>query len=382
MTPRFGCAILGLLLLSATAPAAGQSVVVTEKLEDLQARAVRDSTDPVAHYNLAMGFWSKKRYADAETSLRTATRLDSQFADAYLALSVVRNWDDDYWKQLRKQEGDSGFARVGRESDANFRKAFLIDPLVNIKILGSSFRIYSRSRFARAFENLVEGRYDKAYETLDKELKFWGGRAGADSAPHFLVWLHGLSAAHSNQYDVAIHDMETLVTRMQTAAKADSSDEVPLEANEYRYLMAALHQKAGRIDQAVPIYQEVARNDLGNYMAHVQLARIYEAQRDWPKAVQERSSAVDANPDDPSLLTDLGITLGKAGMMPQAETRFRSAYEANPRDVRPLFWLGLALMEQGKREEAKDAFAKFVAVAPSRLDRQLTMAKERLATLQ
>ncbi len=374
---------LGLLLLAVARPVAAQKVEVTESLEELQARAVRDSDDAVAHYNLAMGYWSKKRYADAEASLRTATQIDPQFADAFLALAVVRNWDNDYWKQMRKEKGDSAVKNASRISDGYYRRAFMLDPLVNIKILGGTYRFNAHNRFLNAFEDLVEGKYDKAYETLDKEMKYWGGSGGVDSVPAIVVWLHGLSAARINQYDAAIHDMENMLHRVQVAAgKKDSTEEVPLIANEFRYLMAAMHQKAGRTDQAIQLYQDVAQNDVGNYMAHVQLARIYEAGKDYPHAVQERTNAINANPDDPSLLLDLGITLGKSGDMAQAETNLQSAVTGNPRDARALFWLGLAQMEQGKKPEAKASFTRFLGIAPSRYDRQIATAKDRLAQLQ
>ena len=92
--------------------------------------------------------------------------------------------------------------------------------------------------------------------------------------------------------------------------------------------------------------------------------------------------AVNANPDDPSLLLDLGVTLGKAGMMPQAETRLQLAAESNPRDARAFFWLGLAQQEQGKKDAAKASFTRFLELAPSRYDRQITMAKDHLGQLQ
>jgi tetratricopeptide (TPR) repeat protein len=164
--------------------------------------------------------------------------------------------------------------------------------------------------------------------------------------------------------------------------EADSASDVPLINNEFRYMLAALRQASGQSDQAIQLYQQVAENDIGHYMAHVQLARIYEGQKDYPRAVKERQNAINANPDDPSLVLDLGVTLGKAGMMPQAETRFQAAIEANPRDVRPLFWLGLAQMEQGKKEAAKESLNRFITSAPSRYERQITIARDRLTHLQ
>jgi tetratricopeptide (TPR) repeat protein len=382
---RLAWRLTALAIVLNAAPAAAQRVIVSEKLEDLAARAVKDSNDPAAHYNLAMGYWSKKRYADAERSLNTAVQVDPQFADAYLALSIVRNWDDDYWKQLRKEQGDSGVRNHWRRTNSYYRKAFLLDPMIDIKILGGTYRVYRGSylnRFASAFADLFEGKYEKAFVTLDKEVEFWGGRAGADSAPEIVLWLHGLSAARTNRYEIAIKDMERMVGRVKQAAAEDSTDDVPLAANEFRYMMAALHHKAGHADQAIELFRQVAENDLGHYMAHVQLGRIYEAAKDYPRAVQARMNAVNANPDDSSLLVDLAVTLGKAGMMPQAETRLQTAAEANPRDARAFFWLGLAQMDQGKKEAARVSFTRFLELAPSRFDRQITMARERLAQLQ
>jgi len=379
MIPRLGRVPLVLVVAGLwVAPLAAQKVSIEAKLGDLQAAAIRDSNDAAAHYNLAMGYWSKKRYSDAEQSLRTAVKIDPQFAGAYLALGVVHYWDEAYLKRLSRS--DSALKAFFRETGGYYRKAFMIDPLVDIRILGSSYRFYGNSRFSRAFRDLVEGRYDKAYESLEKEVQYWGGRGGTDSAPPLVLWLHGLSAAHTDHYDVAIRDLEILLARVQPAA--DSSNEVPLVNNEFRYMLAALRHKAGQVDQAVSLYQQVVEADIGHYMAHVQLARIYEAQRDYPRAVQERQNAINANPDDPTLLVDLGVTLGKAGMMLQAETRFQAAYEANPRDIRPLFWLGLAQFDQGKRDAARASLNRFIAAAPSRYERQVTMARDRLAKLQ
>lgn len=365
-------------LLGAGTGAAAQSVKIEAKLEDLQAAARRDSNDAAAHYNLAMGYWSKKRYDDAERSLKTAVGIDPQFAAAYLALGVVRNWDDEYWRKITKS--DSAMKAHFRQANAWYRKAFMLDPLVDIRILGGTYRWYSNSRFAKAFKDLVEGRYDQAYDALEKEATYWGGRAGSDSAPPLVIWLHGLSAAHTRHYDAAINDMENLLR--QVRVEQDTTVDVPLVTNEFRYMLAALRQNAGQLDQAIALYEQVAENDAGHYMAHVQLARIYEAQRDYPRAVRERQNAINANPDDASLVFDLGMTLGKAGMMPQAETRFQAALEANPRDVRSLFWLGMTQVEQGKTGAARDSFNRFIAAAPSRYERQVGMAREKLAGLQ
>lgn len=58
------------------------------------------------------------------------------------------------------------------------------------------------------------------------------------------------------------------------------------------------------------------------------------------------------------------------------------AVNAGPRDPRPGFWPRLAQMEQGKKADARASLSRFVALAPSRYDRQTGMAGNRLAQLQ
>ena len=102
----------------------------------------------------------------------------------------------------------------------------------------------------------------------------------------------------------------------------------------------------------------------------------------WPQAVAERRRAVETNPDDASLLTDLGVALGRSGDFESAATTLREAAAANPRDARPLFWLGIAELQLKRNAEAREAFTRYLAVAPSRHAQQIAVAKEKLAALQ
>ncbi len=365
---------------ASTAPLAGQSLKVSERLEVLEERARADSNDPAAHYNLGVGHLSKEHFNQAEAALRQAVALDPQFAAAFLTLAIVRNKDGDFWRARRKAGPDSVRAAV-RERAGYYTKAFLLDPLVDVRILGSVIWLRGWGDFAKGFKDLVEGKYATAFERFDKEVRREGS-APEQTAPA-LLWFRALAAAHSEKWDAAAADLSVLVNSTDRLVASDSApDEAPLQANEYRYMLAAIRQRQERHDEAIQLYQQVIENDIGNYMAHVQLARIHESARDFPRAVQERIRATETNPDDPSLLLDLGITLGKAGMLPQAETRLHAATAANPRDTRALFWLGLAQAEQGKAVEARASLTRFVELAPSRYQPQVAMAKDRLARLQ
>ncbi|HKV73877.1 MAG TPA: tetratricopeptide repeat protein [Gemmatimonadales bacterium] len=380
MSCRRALALLAVLAGTA-GPLAAQKVIVNAKLEDLQAAALKDSCDPAAHYNLAMGYWSKKNYVQADSSLRRAIAIDAQFADAYLALSVVHSRDGDFRDRIRKERGDSGFKRWEHENESYATKAYMLDPLVDIRILGAITKTYGSNRVIRAFENLYTGKYQEAYTEFSEDMAFFTETTIPDSVPPLLIWFHSLTAARTGNYGPAIQDLDVMA---RIVAKLSSTSDVPdlsLTAAEIQYMKASYQLKSGAPGDALKGFQFVASLDAGNYMAHVQMARIYESVRDYPKALAERTNALNINPEDASLMLDRGITLGKSGDMAQAETQLEQAEEANPRDTRILFWLGIAQAEQGKKDSARDSFNAFLSRAPSRFDRQIAMAHDRLAKL-
>ncbi|HXF95354.1 MAG TPA: tetratricopeptide repeat protein [Gemmatimonadales bacterium] len=143
-----------------------------------------------------------------------------------------------------------------------------------------------------------------------------------------------------------------------------------------------LDQRAGRPADALSRYREVVEQDIGFYMAHVRMAEIHEGAARWDRAVEARRHALNANPDDPSLMLDLGVTLAKAGRLADAEEALRQALEANPRDARVPYYLGVVQQQLGEAADAAASFRRFLTLAPSRYDRQIADARRRLASLE
>ena len=380
MKPPTAVALVA-LLGAASGNAAAQKAIVTEPLPVLEARARSDSNDPAAHYNVAMGYLGARRFADAERELREAVAIDARFADAWLALSVVRDLDEPYWNGLRRAGGHSAVRRAVEAERRSAARAFLIDPLVDIRILGGTMHSSGEGPLSQAITALVEGRYDEAALMFDREIAS-RGRGSLEKVPPGLLWLGCLASSRAGKFDDAIAHLQELLSRFTREATKDSANATPLAANEHRYVIATLHQRAGRLDEATRLYREVLEHDVSNYMAHVQLARMHEAAKEWDAAVTERRRAADTDPEDASLVMDLGITLGRAGRLSEAVAALGRAAAANQRDARPWYWLGLAHLQGDRREDAKAAFTKFVALAPSRYERQLATARQRLEELK
>ena len=80
-------------------------------------------------------------------------------------------------------------------------------------------------------------------------------------------------------------------------------------------------------------------------------------------------------------MLDHGIILTEAGYLVAAEDTLRRAMEADPRDARVSYFLGVTQHAMNKTAAARATFERFLSLAPSRYQRQIRDAQERLATL-
>ena len=118
--------------------AEAQGVKVSGSIEDLEMAAGVDPYDPTALYNLALGYWSEELYDETETQLRRVLELDARYAPAYLALAYLPLAQRE---ELRREilagevpeEWEDRVAETGRQ----YRRAFLVDPLVDIRIMAA-----------------------------------------------------------------------------------------------------------------------------------------------------------------------------------------------------------------------------------------------------
>lgn len=387
-----------LATLVGTAVASGQQPPGTKSLTlaELEAAARRDSLDPEARFRLATRYYRLERFDDEERELRATIAIDPRYAPAYLWLGDLPfDRRPKLWQELRKNKVPSELAPAVEQSYRLWRQAFLIDPMVDLRVAGVAAPpedmvvVPDYGRATTIFLlRLGLGAFGAArYELSHSALQLWAERvypgAPRDSLPDFLLWFRGLAAGHQRAYDVAIEDFQDLLERSQRAERADTLMHIPLQTNDFRYVLARFHQLWGRRADAMRLYQEAIANDLGLYMAHVRMAQIYRDYRMWDQAVQEAERAVAANPDDATALLDLGVILAEAGRGAQAEEALGRAVAANPRDPRPIYHLVLVRQQLQKPAEARAALARFVGIAPgSRYERQLADAKQRLAALQ
>jgi Tfp pilus assembly protein PilF len=384
--------LLAVALAVPAVVAAQGTVKVNVPLDQLQAAARRDSNDPAAHYNLALGYMSKKRWEPADSALRTALQIDRRFAAAHLAFAYLpylqrpKLWEDIYEGKVTPE-----WERRLEEARSSERASYLIDPLVDRRILGAARRrvnwIFNAGTLGEFFNlyfqglaDLEDGKFQDAYGRFNRLSEIVPGLF--TEPPLWVYWYRGNAAAQLGNWPVATGDMQRLLDAAVAEEKTDTTVNVPLRTNDYRYILAIFRQKSGDLLGAEQLFKEALDQDLGMYMANVHLAEIYEVGALWDLAVRERERAVQANPDDPSLLIEWGITLGKAGRFADAEQRLLEAIQLQPRDTRAYYWLGIAQQQLGKGPEALATFERFVQLAPGRYERQIAAARQRITQLQ
>lgn len=391
----------GFVAIVLTALVAGavsaQRIKLPASLGDLEKAAVRDSNDAAAHYNVALAYWNAKRWDDADSALHRAVRLDPRFAAAYMALSALPYArHSDLADDVTNDRVPDDLKRDVETSDRLYRQAVMIDPLVEVRI-GDVIRPRStpyldvvQQLFGESVRDYLDGldqyymgRYQEAYDRFQRVVLETKGDRHTDRLWNTLLYWHGLAAAQVHKNEDAVWDISTILDRYEDLerAKQDTTLHVPLRTNEFRYLLAFMKQRAGQFNEAIELYRKALENDIGLYMGHVRLAQIYEDHNMLPQAVAERRAAINANPDDPSLETDLGKTLARAGQWVDAEHALQDAVSANPRDPRPHYFLGIVEQQQHKSAEARAALSDFIALAPSRYAPQVADAKQRLAAL-
>jgi tetratricopeptide (TPR) repeat protein len=384
---------LGLVVAGAV-PAAAQTAQRPQTLAELEAGAQRDSLDPDALYRLALRYDALKRYDDAGRVLKNLLGIDPRYAPAWLLLGYLPyDRRPKLWEEVSKDKVPPAWKDSVTEAERLFHRAFLIDPLVDFRVMGApppkedvvAIPDYGDlTTVYLLYLGLSEFgfRYQLSYDALNLFVQRAFKDKPTDSIPSGLFWLRGLAAAHLNNNVRAISDIQVLLDRSLKHETSDSLIQLDLNTNDYRYLLALLKQQANRPADAMTLYQEAIANDLGLYMAHLRLARLYATVRMWPQAVEEARRAVAANPDDGSLLIDLAEVLRDAGQLAAAESTFQQAQQANTRSPRVEYELGLLEQQLNKPTEARAALTRFVAIAPSRLSTEVADAKQRLTTLQ
>jgi len=386
------------LLLGTTLTIRGQAQqlgFLDRSLKDTEAWARQDTNDAQRKYFLALRHWKDHHWTQADSLLRLSVQIDPWNADAYYALYFLP-----YARRTKLAEEENRdrvpteWRPAVEEAHEFFRRAFRINPLLNLSVMGVAYEIeepkvidYTNpayqyyARYWAWFVDLGLGRYRSAHDRLTTlAQREWDEAKHPERVPDGILFFRGLAAAHTMQYDRATRDFGRLLGRVEQVQQ-DEIVRVPLEDNDYRLMLATIHRLAGHVDSAVALYQQSLEHDLGLVMAHTYLANIYEDANRPAEALLERKRAAEINRDDPIVLFDLAASLFNAGQLVDADEPLRQAIKVDPRYSPPYYLLGRVTEELGLPAEARDHYKNYLAVAPLSAANLRADAEQRLGKL-
>lgn len=386
-----------LALFTAGAPASSQGFGSrTSSLKDVDTWAREDTNDGQRIYVLAIRHWREHHWRQVDSLLRLSLQLEPRYTDAYLALYLLPYARrPSLWNEEGQHRVPDSWKPVVEEAHGFYQRAIRIDPMVNLQIMGIAFEIEEPTaadltpsqymdyeRYYAWFVDLGFGRYRSARDRLRKlGQRVYDEAKHPDRVPDYILWYRGLAEAHTLQFDSAIANFRVLLDRSLKATQRDEVIHIPLHDNEYRFVLASLHDYAGHDDSAVALYQEALEHDLGLVMAHRYLAGIYDRARRPDDVLLELRRAAEINSDDPTALYELGATLFKAGMVEEADEQLRHAVGVNARYSPPYYLLGRIAEDGGRPTEAREQYTRYLARAPLRFEAMRADAQQRLDTL-
>jgi tetratricopeptide (TPR) repeat protein len=385
--------VLGLVAVLSVGRALAQGPARQPSIPELERAARTDSLDGDVLYRLALAYDLAKQYDNAERVARQAVAVDPREAQAWLLLAYLPfDRRPKLWKEVRKDRVPSDWRAAVDEATRFEHRAFLIDPLVDFRVQGAPQPPEDMVTIPEYGQETTDyllllglgafgWRYVLSYSALDLYAQRQYKDKPVDSIPSGLFWWRGLAAAHLGAFGKAIPDIRVLLDRSLKQEANDSLIQIDLGTNDYRYLLAVFLDRAGRSADAKAMYQEALANDLGLYMAHVRLARLYARFKLWDDAIEEARRSITANPDDPTGLVELGEIERDAGRLAEAETTLQQAAASSPRNPRIPYELGMVQQQLGHLADAKATLTRFLAIAPSRLGGEIADAKQRLTSL-
>lgn len=142
----------------------------------------------------------------------------------------------------------------------------------------------------------------------------------------------------------------------------------PHEESHLLALAWAYHD-AGMLPEAVDCFEKLLDNELKRNtftgFAYDELVRIYKQTLQYDRLVSICERAVSAQPDDITLLNEVGNAYCKAGEAQKAAGTFRRLIDMEPEASVYHCLLGNALIELGDIEGAANAYNRAIAIDPS-----------------
>ena len=192
-----------------------------------------------------------------------------------------------------------------------------------------------------------------------------------------LVGLASCAGCLPSEWTIAKVPGLTQPTSPDSATSHASQDELPPKENARACMAAAERlQDGGHPDQAIQLYEKARKNDPSLTTIAHHLAVLYDIQGDSTRSLSEYKLAIEAEPKNPDVFSDLGYYYYKRENVGDADRMLRKALEIDPKHAKALTNLGMVLAAEKRFDESFQVFSKAVGPAAAHSNVGVLMAKQ------
>lgn len=144
---------------------------------------------------------------------------------------------------------------------------------------------------------------------------------------------------------------------LSTCGNATPTEEAA--AVDERFLQGNEYAQAGDFESAITEYQAVLEADAENVSALTNLGVAYYSTGQLDLAVEQYETAIGIRPEDADIHSNLGAAYVQLGQFDKALDEYQRAVELKPDLPEAFFGLGVVHLQLGQVEDAIEAFERF-----------------------
>ena len=138
---------------------------------------------------------------------------------------------------------------------------------------------------------------------------------------------------------------------------------------------AMVYTENERYLEAVPILEDVVKQEPHTVMAYLLLGRAYVSLREYQKAIAPLQHVVEATPDNSLARYELGCALVKTGRWNDAAPQFEAAVSQMNSSARMHFYLALVYQQSSRNDEALAEFKDALRWDPKNFPANLLLGR-------
>jgi tetratricopeptide (TPR) repeat protein len=131
------------------------------------------------------------------------------------------------------------------------------------------------------------------------------------------------------------------------------------------YLLGRAQVELKKTDAADATFKRILEQNADSSFGHEGMARVYNAQKDYTRALQSANRAVELNSENPGAHYILGVIQAFRKDVPKAVASLRRSVELQDEDAYAHYHLGLLEYQQKKFDQTIIHFEKFNELAPN-----------------